>query len=321
MATGLNFQTQTIINSLYDVDSNNAPLVTTDGSGNDAHVKILRDFDFFKNNEKGRVVSIYNRAGYNPVNCSATIDLSEIEDLIPDTGKKYYRLDVYVGVEGAEPFIYSNQWVYKGRPFWIELTTKAGQTVDKVAEQWVKEIKKSKMFLIDKDIMHVTADASAGADSELGTEDDVYSGKIILTGAGEFQRLRKIELSVYDENSEYAEKIAEIGDDAITVTEYGKNGFGTYSQIVKDLRLPTAANTSWTHIRQSETPIVGALYDQFIVNYAAPAVNDGMQCVGQRMESHTTHVFWVKSDIASDFKEYLETLATVTPAVTGEGTV
>ena len=62
--------------------------------------------------------------------------------------------------------------------------------------------------------------------------------------------------------------------------------------------MPTAANYQWTHIRQVETPIVGAIYDQYIIEYAAPATNDGMQCVGQRLESTTTHVFWVKHDDA-----------------------
>nr|DAF44508.1 MAG TPA: hypothetical protein [Podoviridae sp. ct8Lf7] len=33
------------------------------------------------------------------------------------------------------------------------------------------------------------------------------------------------------------------------MNERGENAFGTYSQIVKDLRLPTAANYQWTHIR------------------------------------------------------------------------
>ena len=69
--------------------------------------------------------------------------------------------------------------------------------------------------------------------------------------------------------------------------------------------MPTAANTQWTHIRQAETPIVGAIYDQYIVEYAAPATNDGLQCVGQRMNSHTTHVFWVKHDLKSVWEEAL----------------
>jgi hypothetical protein len=92
--------------------------------------------------------------------------------------------------------------------------------------------------------------------------------------------------------------------------ERGENSFGTYSQIVKDLRLPTAANYQWTHVRQVETPIIGAIYNQYIIEYCAPAVNDGLHAVGQRMDSHTTHVFWVNQEIA---KEWETALAVIDP--------
>ena len=56
--------------------------------------------------------------------------------------------------------------------------------------------------------------------------------------------------------------------------------FGTYSQIVKDLRLPTVENTNWLHLRKAETPIVGAVYDQYIIEYCAPANNRPLGAVG-----------------------------------------
>lgn len=301
MATGLNFHTQTIINSNYDPDSK-AVLWTTDGSGDDAHVKIKRDFDFFKNNEKGKVLSIYNRKGSEPTMCEVSIDVT---DFVSTSGKKYYRLDVYVSVEGAEPFILANQWVQKGRPFWIELVaSEKDSDAEALAAKWAKEINKSRMFQIDKDLITATVEGSV----------------ITLKGNQEFLRLKTVILNEYNSDSEYADKVAEIGDEAITLENRGTNGFGTYSQIVKDLRLPTAANTNWTHIRQAETPVIGGVYDQFIVKYCAPAVNDGMQAVGQKLDSVTTHVFWVKNDVAAEFKAALATVGTVTPAVDGEGT-
>jgi hypothetical protein len=62
------------------------------------------------------------------------------------------------------------------------------------------------------------------------------------------------------------------------------------------LRLPTATNYQWTHIRQAETPILGSVYNQYIIEYCAPSTNEGLGAVGARLESHTTHVFWVKND-------------------------
>lgn len=288
MATGLNFQTQTIINSNLDPDSSaltgkgqdNTYLFKSgksdiDGVKKDV-LRIKRDFVFVKDCVK----SIRKRAGYNAKMCKATIDFGELSSLIPDSGKNYCRLDIYLGIEGAEPYIYSTPWVQKGMPFWIEFTVKAGDTAANIATNLAKAIKQNHIFLCDKDLITISAN------------DD----QLILEGATEYQRFKRIEISSFEVDEEYAEKVAELGEAGITLNERGKNAFGTYSQIVKDLRLPTAANYQWTHIRQAETPIVGAIYNQYIVNYCAPSTNDGLQAVGQRMESTTTHVFWVKND-------------------------
>ena len=74
------------------------------------------------------------------------------------------------------------------------------------------------------------------------------------------------------------------------------------------MRLPTAANYQWTHIRQAETPVVGGIYNQYIIEYCAPATNEGTQFVGHRGLSHTTHVFWVKNDtdLIAAWKEALD---------------
>lgn len=313
MATGLNFQTQTIINSNLDPDSSklngkgtdNTYLFKSDKTNIDGvevdALKIKRDFVFVK----GCVKAIRKRAGYNSVPCKATIDFSDATlsaALKAGGAKTYCRLDIYLGVEGAEPYIYSTPWVQKGMPFWIEFTVKEADKAATIAKNVADMLKKNHVFLCDKDLINVS----------------VNGAKLVLEGATEYQRFRKIEISTFDAYDDYAEKVAELdpkdeGATDITLDERGKNSFGTYSQIVKDLRLPTAANYQWTHIRQVETPIVGAIYNQYIVEYEAPASNDGLHAVGQRMTSHTTHVFWVKNDSAliSAWETALGTIGTV----------
>lgn len=313
MATGLNFQTQTIINSNLDPDSSKlngkgtdntylfkSGKTNIDGVEVDA-LKIKRDFVFVK----GCVKAIRKRAGYNSVPCKATIDFSDdtlSAALKAGGAKTYCRLDIYLGVEGAEPYIYSTPWVQKGMPFWIEFTVKEADGAATISKNVADMLKKNHVFLCDKDLINVS----------------VNGAKLVLEGATEYQRFRKIEISTFDAYDDYAEKVAELDpkdEDAtdITLDERGKNSFGTYSQIIKDLRLPTAANYQWTHIRQVETPIVGAIYNQYIVEYEAPASNDGLHAVGQRMTSHTTHVFWVKNDSAliSAWETALGTIGTV----------
>lgn len=319
MATGLNFQTQTIINSNLDSsklngkDTDNTYLFKSgktniDGVKVDA-LKIKRDFVFVK----GCVKAIRKRAGYNSVPCRATIDFSDatlLAALKAGGAKTYCRLDIYLGVEGAEPYIYSTPWAQKGMPFWIEFTVKNADEADTIAKNVAATIakdvadmlKKNHVFLCGKDLINVSVNGT----------------KLVLEGATEYQRFRKIEVSTFDAYDDYAKKVAELdpkdGDvTEIILDERGKNSFGTYSQIIKDLRLPTAANYQWTHIRQVETPIVGAIYNQYIVEYEAPASNDGLHAVGQRMTSHTTHVFWVKNDSAliTAWETALGTIGTV----------
>ena len=293
MATGLNFQTQTIINSNLDPDSSKlngkgtdntylfkSGKTNIDGVEVDA-LKIKRDFVFVKDCVK----AIRKRAGYNAVMCKATIDFADsalLAALKTGGAKTYCRLDIYLGVEGAEPYIYSTPWVQKGMPFWIEFTVKEADEAATIAKNVADMLKKNHVFLCDKDLINVSVSGS----------------KLILEGATEYQRFRKIEISTFDAYDDYADKVAELDPTKTAATdikldERGKNSFGTYSQIIKDLRLPTAANYQWTHIRQVETPIVGAIYNQYIVEYEAPATNDGLHAVGQRMTSHTVHVFWV----------------------------
>lgn len=313
MATGLNFQTQTIINSNLDPDSSKlngkgtdntylfkSSKTNIDGVEVDA-LKIKRDFVFVKDCVK----AIRKRAGYNAVMCKATIDFADsalLAALKAGGAKTYCRLDIYLGVEGAEPYIYSTPWVQKGMPFWIEFTVKEADKAATIAKNVADMLKKNHVFLCDKDLINVSVSGS----------------KLILEGATEYQRFRKIEISTFDAYDDYADKVAELDPTKTAATdikldERGKNSFGTYSQIIKDLRLPTAANYQWTHIRQVETPIVGAIYNQYIVEYEAPATNDGLHAVGQRMTSHTVHVFWVKndSDLISAWETALGTVGTV----------
>lgn len=319
MATGLNFQTQTIINSNLDPDSSKlngkgtdntylfkSGKTNIDGVKVDA-LKIKRDFVFVKDCVK----AIRKRAGYNAVMCKATIDFADsalLAALKAGGAKTYCRLDIYLGVEGAEPYIYSTPWVQKGMPFWIEFTVKEADEAATIAKNVADMLKKNHVFLCDKDLINVSVSGS----------------KLILEGATEYQRFRKIEISTFDAYDDYADKVAELDPTKTAATdikldERGKNSFGTYSQIIKDLRLPTAANYQWTHIRQMETPIVGAIYNQYIVEYEAPATNDGLHAVGQRMTSHTVHVFWVKndSDLISAWETALGTVGTVVDATSG----
>lgn len=281
---GLNFQTQTIINSNLDPDSKSVLFKSISDYKIDGVAKnvlqIKRDFIFVKDN----VERIVMRHGYEAKLCKAEIDFTTLVDAIrPTTGVNYCRLDVYLGVQGSEPYIYSTPWTHKGMPLWCEFIVKTTDTAKTVADRLAKTIKSNHIFQVDKDLINLTNDGA---------------GKLTLEGANEFQRFKDVSIKMFEADTEHAESVAELGDANIALKERGANSFGTYSQIVKDLRLPTAANYQWTHVRQVETPVVGAIYNQYIIDYCAPATNEPLAVVGGRMDSHTTHVFWVKNDAA-----------------------
>ena len=300
---GLNFQTQTIINSNLDPDSGKGVVLfeskreKVDGVEKDI-VRVKRDFLFVKDN----VDCIRKRKGYEAELCKATIDFTKLTSVVPtDHAVNYLRLDIYIGIEGAEPYIYSTPWYHKGKPFWVEFLAKKGDNAQALADRLEKTIKSNHIFQVDKDLIKVTNNGA---------------GILTLEGATEYQRFRKVTLNIFEADADYADLVTElnpnkvVANDAIALVTKGKNAFGTYSQIVKDLRLPTAANYQWLATRKVEIPIVGAVYNQYIIEYHAPANSHPLSVVGGRLDSHTTHVFWVKNDteLVTAWENALKTL-------------
>ena len=101
------------------------------------------------------------------------------------------------------------------------------------------------------------------------------------------------------------EKVVKVADG--TINQKGINGFGTYSHIIKDLRLPTGANLAFNHLREDETPAPGVLYTQYVIEYEALSSIRGTQVVGSVNTSHTQHIVWVASSNVTAFDGLLST--------------
>ena len=296
---GFNFQTMTIINS------ENFDKVTTriDGKNVENVVKIKNDFVLLPD----YIQSVSTREGADAVNCKATVDFSKLTSIVPSDDKvNYCRLEVYVTAEGAEPAAYTTA-AQKGKPFWVEFTTVKGETAANIAKKVADLFEKNDVFVLNKKAINAT----------------VSGNTVVFEANQEYLRFGDIKLHICDAYTGDTNKVAALEKDStktsasILLNVAGTNGFGTYSHILKDLRLPTAANGAWMAPHASEAPVVGALYDQYIIEYCAPAPHSGMQTVGQKMEQHTTHVFWVKKDLSSTFKGILP--ATKIYTVTAKG--
>lgn len=236
-----------------------------------------------------RWVENIQKAEAQPVEiCEAELDLTKVAF----GTAKVARLYIYVGLEGSEESIYANDWYRKGMP--LSVSFAVSEDASEMAKAIEDTVKTFNVFTKVKKVLEV----SAGKDDKAGV--------LTIKGTHEHQRLQKIAVLVEDADSTLGEEKAIVAYEkgrkdaaAVKVVKPGKNGFGTYSQLVKDLRLPTAVHNSWLSVQKDEMPIVGATYTQYIINYYAPsAANPSFTAVGNRSMSETTHVFWVKNDEA-----------------------
>ena len=255
--------------------------------------------------EKRWVESIRKAEGHSMELCETWLDLNGINF----QGATVARLYIYVGLDGSEESIYANDWYRKGMPLSISFP------VTDNAETMVKSIvdlaKRFNVFTKVKKVLDVTAGT--------GKDDEAPKTTLVIKGTHEHQRIQKIAILVNDpsEKNITGEELAVVNyelnhtpdETKVTLKNAGKNGFGTYSQLLKDLRLPTTANTGWNSVQKDEMPVVGALYDQYIITYYAPSMaNPSFTAVGNRSMSETTHVFWVKHELATAWENLLKTI-------------
>ncbi|MCF0114351.1 MAG: hypothetical protein HUJ56_03280 [Erysipelotrichaceae bacterium] len=229
------------------------------------------------------------------VDAGTTPGLLQVEEGAPLT------LNFYISLEGSEMSLYANDWYKKGRPFSIGFT--ASKTAQDMADELEANIKKFKANFFDGTVYTVINDGT--------------SGKLTITGGYEHQRMQWANITAdWDvQNPGYEmPKLLDSYEDghtpatgsAFSCTERGINGFGTYYQLTKDLRLPTAEHTKAYKTLADELPIPGKLYNQYIITYCAPSMaTPGFSLIGQRGMSETTHIFWVEQSLATDFEAIL----------------
>ena len=250
--------------------------------------------------EKRWVESIKKAPGQKEAICKAELDLAKVYEALsakPDAIPAVARLYIYVGLVGSEESIYANDWYRKGMP--LSVSFAVNSDAKKMAEAIADTVKRFNVFTKVKKVLDVTAN----------------DGVLTISGTHEHQRLQKIQVLV---DAGYGEEIAVVNyeleheaSDAVREIEKGVNGFGTYSQLLKDLRLPTAVHNHWLSVQKDEMPIVGALYTQYIINYYAPSTaNPSFTAVGNRSMSETTHVFWVKKELVPTWEAVLANLDT-----------
>ena len=294
------FTTTNVINTNQDYTTGKPLWSTQEGDEHKpASLNIKRVNKFLAPN----VVAIYKALANDPSMAKVTIDLSQITG----TAGESYRLAIYVGLtQASQDSRYANDLILKGKPFTVDFVWKA--TAADVAKNLAKTIDKYAVMVYGEKLLNVS-----------------YSGTFLtIEAVNEYQRFRKVNVEKFDAEAyfgrgEYTpvrtlENLTEKPTNAAltgTVEGYfvGKEGFGTYSYLLHNLRIPTNMRTRAFGVNLDENPIIGAKYNQYTIHYCTDRGVLGTNAVGDTVKSVTTHVFYVNQAVASDFETALTTIA------------
>ena len=246
--------------------------------------------------KKANVTSIYKAVGEPEQLAQATITLNE--EAVPfDTMKEgdILRLDLYIRpTESDHSSYYANDLNHKGRPFTVEFPwmTDGATTAKNLANL----INKHGLLMLGDKLLTV----------------EVSNKVVTLKATTEFQRFHVIDLYKFVDNggNVYAnewEKLPATG--VITINPKGKEGFGTYSYILRNIKLPTTEHLRAFAPKQNEMPIPGAIYNQYTIEYCVNRGTLGTNAVGDQVTSVTHIVLFVKNDLATKFETELNKIA------------
>lgn len=263
---------------------------------------VVGSFEFKRVNKflKPNVVHIYKRAASDPV-------LGEVTFTMDNHGVGNYRVALYIRLSGSQNSYYSNDFVFKGKPLMYEFAVKdASATAADIAKEAARVIEKIQTIYGDHWIK-----ASANGNN------------LVIKGMDEYQLFTKAEIQKFDPTL----NTALVGGEFVTIATAlpaddpdcdgvntivkSKEGFGTYWMILKDLRLPTLEARRFAALNEEELPVAGAKYNQYTIYYCKERGIMGGDAVGEVTKSMTTHVFYVKEDLADDFETALGNIGTV----------
>ena len=248
-----------------------------------------------------------------PVKAKATVTLPSASGI--------YRIAMYIRLRNNNNPYFSNDWVFKGKPLYVEFNggDTAAQIVSRAKKYMLAQYGYNLVdFSTDEEKLVITAhdqwemfvdqDNNDGVRVEKLVTVDT-SGKVV-TGASS---LPTHEAFVPDTT-------------AVVDINNGTEAFGDFVHIVKDLRLPTAANRRWQGIAEGDVmgdepnddkPLPTGKYTQYTIQYTSERGVQQQSALGGLGVSRTVHVFYVESAAVSAFETALTTSTIGTAEVAG----
>ena len=273
-----------VLNSLKDVTTGLDKFVERTIDGQPA--LDVRRVNLFK---KPNVSKMYKRAASDPVIGNVSFKMTQ-----QDAG--IYRIKLYMRLSGSQNSYYANDFVFKGKPLVYEFRIASNSTTGaNVAAEAKRVIDKIQTLYGDKWI-------------KTRVDDDVLT----ISGTDEYQLFTEAKLQKLNASANSAltnEVFEDIAEGTIVPC---REGFGTYTHILKDLRLPTIESRRFEAVNQEELPIPGMKYNQYTIYYKVDRGLFGGAALGQQVTSVTTHVFYVLESISDAFETMIKKLGTLT---------
>lgn len=305
------FTTTNVINSNKDLTTGKDLWTTKDAAGSKPACLSIKRVGNFKSSN---VLAIYKATAFDPELAKVTMNLASG---VNGTEGDLFRLHIYVGLsQASQNSRYANDLQWKGKPFSVDFVW--ADSAANTAAKLVKTINKYEMMVYGSKLLNVTSNSSY----------------ITVEATDEYQRFRFVNIEKLDREAYYGMgeyQVVKSLDDIDPKTTnaqvtnsaegyfVGKEGFGTYSFLLHNLRIPTHDRTRYLALNQDETPIIGAKYNQYTIYYCTNRGVLGTNAVGDEVKSRTTHVFYVNQDLATTFETALGKVGTVT-TVSGKGT-
>ena len=299
----LNYTTTTIVNDGANVFA-------------DASKKLFRvkfGPELFNDGTIHKACLVKKQAYVAPVKAKATVTLPSASGI--------YRIAMYIRLRNNNNPYFSNDWVFKGKPLYVEFN--GGDT----ATQIISRAKKYMLAQYGYNLVDFSTDEeklviTAHDQWEMFMDQDNNNGVCV-------EKLVTVDTSgkVVTGASSLPTHEAFVPDTTAVVTvDNGTEAFGDFVHIVKDLRLPTAANRRWQGIAEGDVmgdepnddkPLPTGKYTQYTIQYTSERGVQQQSALGGLGVSRTVHVFYVESAAVSAFEAALTTSTIGTAEVAG----
>jgi len=261
-----------------------------------------------------------------PVKATATIELPTADGI--------YRIAMYIRLRNNNNPYFSNDWTFKGKPLYIEF---AGSDT---AATIVTRAKKYMLAQYGYNLVEFSDGTGSGEGAaqtltitahdqwEMFMDQDNGKGVVVETLKTVDMAGNVIAAGATANSPTHEEFVVEAANNGAKVNiSNGNEGFGDFAHIVKDLRLPTAANRRWQGIAEGDVfgdepnddkPLPTGHYTQYTIQYDSERGVLQQTALGGVATSRTVHVFYVEASAITAFEKALTDSTIGTTEVAGK---